>query len=117
MKPPTLTIPVAVPSRWAGLKVRAKSKPIMEPGPPTARVTTSAARSQSGARPGTSRTAAQAVAVASGNEQHHGGAPQRMPGNESAHQGSGGDGAGDVQRHEGRDRACGPVPAAEIRKG
>ncbi|MDI2022123.1 hypothetical protein PJL18_02652 [Paenarthrobacter nicotinovorans] len=64
MKPPTLTIPVAVPIRCEGLNVRAKSKPIMEPGPPMASTTTKRTRSQSGARSGRRSTAAHAMAVA-----------------------------------------------------
>ena len=52
MNPPTLTMPVAVPIRCAGLNVRAKSKPIMDPGPPMASTTTRPASSHRGERPG-----------------------------------------------------------------
>ena len=54
-KPPTLTMPVAVPNRLGGLKVRANSKPIIEPGPPRPRASTSSTSTGSGAwkHPGT----------------------------------------------------------------
>src|SRR5450756_2414068 len=58
-KPPTLTIPLALPRRVGGLKVRARSNPTIEPGPPTASTTTRTTRSHSGARPGQSSTTAQ----------------------------------------------------------
>ena len=48
-KPPMLTMPAAVPSVALGLKVRAKSKPTIEPGPPTEMTTISTTRSQRGA--------------------------------------------------------------------
>src|SRR5690242_21290047 len=63
-KPPTLTMPVALPSRVGGLNVRARSKPTSDPGPPTAVTTTSTTSSGSGARPGQSRTTAQTVMIA-----------------------------------------------------
>src|SRR5665648_605772 len=63
-KPPTLTRPVDVPSRSAGLNVRAKSKPMADAGPLMPSTTTSTTSSHSGLRPGCSRTAAQAIAVA-----------------------------------------------------
>lgn len=63
MKPPMFTMPVAVPTRIAGLKVRAKSKAIMEPGPPTASASTRAVSSGRGAGPGYTSTASQAPAI------------------------------------------------------
>ena len=51
-KPPMLTMPVAVPSRVGGLKLRAKSKPTIEPGPPTARTSTSTTSSSMRRGPG-----------------------------------------------------------------
>ncbi len=105
MNPPTLTMPVAVPIRWAGLKVRAKSKPIMEPGPPMASTTTSAgqqpqrgaARVEQHRRPG--------CGGGGGDQEHHGGAPERVPGDEAADQRSGTDGRGHVEGHERGDGA------------
>src|SRR5450756_68108 len=60
-KPPTLTIPVALPRRVGGLKVRARSNPTIEPGPPTASTTTRTTSSHRGARPGQTSTTAQTV--------------------------------------------------------
>ena len=61
--PPTLTMPVALPRRSGGLKVRAKSKPIIEPGPPRASPSTSRTSTHSGARPGQASTSVQTVTV------------------------------------------------------
>ena len=44
-----LTMPWAVPSVALGLNVRAKSKPTIEPGPPTEMTMTSSVSSHSGA--------------------------------------------------------------------
>ena len=52
--PPTFTMPVAVLSRWLGLKVRAWSKPIIDAGPPVPRANASTNRSHSGAGSGQS---------------------------------------------------------------
>ena len=62
-KPPTLTTPLALPCRSAGFQVRAKSKPIIEPGPLVPRTTTSTTSSHSGARPGHSSTTLHVLAV------------------------------------------------------
>ena len=48
-KPPMLTMPWAVPRVALGLNVRAKSKPTIEPGPPTEMTTISTTSSHSGA--------------------------------------------------------------------
>src|SRR3954468_15729277 len=64
MKPPVLTMPEALPMRVGGLKVRATSKPIIEPGPPTAMSTTRTTSSHSGARPGQSSTTVHAAIAA-----------------------------------------------------
>ena len=50
--PPTFTTPVAEPRLRIGLKVRAKSNPISEPGPPMAMTTTSRMTDQTGGWPG-----------------------------------------------------------------
>ena len=65
VKPPMLTTPVARPSRSEGWKVRARSKPTIDPGPPIAVTTTSSTSSHSGAGPGQSSTTAQTVTIAS----------------------------------------------------
>src|SRR5665647_2406200 len=62
-KPPTLTIPVALPRRVGGLKVRARSNPTIEPGPPTASTTTRTTSSHRGARPGQRSTTAQVAMI------------------------------------------------------
>src|SRR5450756_3177889 len=62
--PPTLTIPLALPRRVGGLKVRARSNPTIEPGPPTASTTTRTTRSHSGARPGHRSTTPQIAMIA-----------------------------------------------------
>ena len=46
-----------------GLKVRAKSKPTTDPGPPTEMTTTSTTSSQYGAGPGSARTAVHTAAL------------------------------------------------------
>ena len=63
MKPPMLTMPDAVPSVARGLKVRAKSNPTIDPGPPTEMTTTRTTSSQSGARPGRASTTDQMTAL------------------------------------------------------
>ncbi len=63
MKPPMLTMPCAVPSVALGLKVRAKSKPTIDPGPPTEMTTTRTTSSHSGARPGSASTTVQTSAL------------------------------------------------------
>src|SRR5665648_1219616 len=63
-KPPTLTIPLALPRRVGGLNVRARSNPTIEPGPPTARTTTRTTRIHIGARPGQRSTTAQVAMIA-----------------------------------------------------
>src|SRR5664280_696743 len=60
-KPPTLTMPVAVPSRLAGLNVRAKSKPIIDPGPPQASARTRTTITHQGQCPGQASTSVQAA--------------------------------------------------------
>ena len=60
--PPVLTMPAALPSRDGGLKVRAKSKPIMDPGWFAPITTTSVTSSHSGACPGQASTAVHAAA-------------------------------------------------------
>src|SRR6476469_8059729 len=62
--PPTLTMPVALPSRVGGLNVLARSKPTMEPGPPTAVTTTRTTSTGRGARPGHRSTTAHTVMIA-----------------------------------------------------
>ncbi len=64
MKPPVLTMPEALPMRVGGLNVRARSKPIIEPGPPMAMSTTRTTSIHSGARPGQSSTTVQAAIAA-----------------------------------------------------
>ena len=58
-----LTIPTAVPWRWCGLNVLAKSNPIIEPGAPSASTTTSSTSNHRGAGGGTSSTAVHTAAV------------------------------------------------------
>src|SRR3954447_6932950 len=62
-KPPTLTMPLACPSRDTGANVRATSKPIIDPGPPRPVVTTSVQSSHIGASPGHNRVTVQAVII------------------------------------------------------
>ena len=60
--PPTLTTPFAAPRLRIGLKVRAKSKPISEPGPPTP-MTTSRSITTARAVAGPARAAGRAQAT------------------------------------------------------
>ena len=57
MKPPTLTSPLARPIACTGVKVRARSKPTIEAGPPVAVVHAITTTIQCGAGPDHSRTA------------------------------------------------------------
>ena len=66
-----LTMPCAVPSVALGLKVRAKSKPTIEPGPPTEITTIRTTSSHSGARPGSASTTVHARALLRDDRQHH----------------------------------------------
>ncbi len=75
--PPTFTIPFAEPRLRSGLKVRAKSKPISEPGPPIAMTTTSRMTLQTGGWPGHASTIAQAIPMARHDAEHDRAAPQR----------------------------------------
>ncbi len=59
--PPTFTMPFAPPSARIGLKVRAKSNPMSEPGPPTPTTTNRTITSHIGGTPGQRRSAAQAT--------------------------------------------------------
>ena len=63
MNPPMLTMPCAVPSVALGLKVRAKSKPTIDPGPPTEMTTTSSVSSHSGAAVGSASTTVHIAAL------------------------------------------------------
>ena len=79
-----LTMPCAVPSVALGLKVRAKSKPTIDPGPPTEMTTTRTISSHSGAGPGSVSTMVQMVALAAmmnrtNLDRRCGNRPHRMP--------------------------------------
>ena len=56
-------IPVALASRSAGLEVRARSKPIIEAGPPAPMTWVRTASSHSGALPGQTSTAVQVATI------------------------------------------------------
>lgn len=61
--PPMFTMPWAVPSVVLGLKVRAKSNPTIEPGPPIEITTIRTTSSHSGARLGRASTTVQIRAL------------------------------------------------------
>ena len=63
MKPPMLTTPLARPVASCGVKVRARSKPTMEAGPPVAMAKTSTTSSHSGAGSERTSTAVQHTAM------------------------------------------------------
>src|SRR3954463_12870724 len=96
--PPTLTMPLAVPSRDTGANVRARSKPIIDPGPPRPVVTTSVQSSHSGASPGQSRVTVQAVIIAGTVPGPVRGPPPRVRGDGAADQRAADDEDADQQR-------------------
>ena len=61
--PAWLMIPLALASRSAGLDVRARSKPIIEAGPPIPITWVSTTSSQNGAGPGQARTAVHTATI------------------------------------------------------
>ena len=63
-KPPTLTIPLAEPYARMGLKLRAKSNPMREPGPPTAITSSRTTTSHTGGWPGHASSTVHTTAMA-----------------------------------------------------